>query len=79
MIIFSPRYDDIRWILGMHGRREDLPQDLVPVFTPSHPYSPEGINNKVNDPHEEGRKHECTGESKRVWISFMYLLIWFGK
>ena len=62
MIIFSPRYDDIRWILGMHGRREDLPQDLVPVFTPSHPSSPEVITNEKHSPRDGIGQHECTGE-----------------
>ena len=79
MVMFSPRSYDIRRVLGRHVRREDLTQDLVPVVNPSHPSSPENINNKGNDPHDVGRNHECTREAKMVWISFRSLLIGFGK
>ena len=45
MILFSPKYNGIRWLLDRYGIREYLDQELVPLFTPSPPYYPEGLTN----------------------------------
>ena len=52
---------------------------MFPLVTPSHPSYPAGIINLGHDPHDVTEHHECTGESKRAWLGFMYLLIGFGK
>ena len=79
MILFSPIFDGIRCIILIHGRREDLAQDLVPVVTPSRPSSPEGLTNEVHVPHVIRDKHEFTEEANILWIGLRYLLLGFGK
>ena len=78
MILCIPRYDGIRFLIGRHGIRYDIAQDLVPVVTTSTPSYPEGLNNEVHSPHDVRDNNYCTGESKRFWIVFRSLLIGFG-
>ena len=68
MILCSPRSDGIRWILGIHGIREDIDQELVPLVTPSPPFSPEGLTKVGYDPIDVIYQHGFTGEDKSVWL-----------
>ena len=79
MSLCSPISDGIRWLLGRHGIIEDIDQELAPVVTPSTPSYPEGLTNVGNATHDVRENHECTGEAKRVYIGFMYILLGFGK
>ena len=79
MILFSPIFDGIRWIILIHGRREDLAQYLVPVVTPSRPSSPEGITNEVHVPHVIRYQYEFTEEANILWIGLRSILLGFGK
>ena len=57
MILCSPRSYDIRWLIGRHGIRDNIYQELVPVVTPSTPSSHEVLGNERHAPHDLGYQH----------------------
>ena len=59
MSFCSPIYDGISCLLGRHGIREYVSQELVSVVTPSPPFSTEGLTNAGYAPHGVRDYHEC--------------------
>ena len=79
MNLFSTRSYGIRWILVRYGIREDIYQELDPVFTLSPPSYPEGLANEGNATHNIGERHYCTGGVNRVCLGFRFLLLGLSK
>ena len=79
MKLHSARSDGISWIIGRHGRREDISQDLDSSFTPIPPSYSEVLTNEVYAPYDVIDQHERTGDSNRVWLGHWFLPLMFGK